>query len=235
MVRLGICGRPFEFNNSGEGQRYAPNRAARYENLLLGWVFVALLSNAMEVIPVVFYPGGTMVGSGLEYGADLDFRRLGGRVTRWLRLIWHGEIQIRMREKQNEELMVRPPPEPPPWGNRADGVRKSALLAIFYLYQSSLFCYYYFGIFRSNNKGSRLLFLFDLVDSFLYGGNQADSAVNILEALTFSAISLALFGVDYSMSDLEVRGPLGFWSGWIRGSYFIVCKFRDCTASLNLI
>ncbi|CAH9099212.1 unnamed protein product [Cuscuta epithymum] len=125
MVWLGICGRPPEFSNSREGQGYAPSKAARYENLLLGWIFLALLGNVMEVRSIVFYPGGTMLGSCLEYGADLDSRRLGRRVTWWLWLIWHGEIQLRMREKKNEEFMLRPPPEPPPWGNRADGAHKS--------------------------------------------------------------------------------------------------------------
>ncbi|CAH9084548.1 unnamed protein product [Cuscuta europaea] len=50
-----------------------------------------------------------------------------------------------------------------------------------------------------------------LVDIFLLGGNQADAAVNSLEAITCLAISLALFQVEYSMSDKEVWGPVGLW------------------------
>ncbi|CAH9117002.1 unnamed protein product [Cuscuta europaea] len=73
----------------------------------------------------------------------------------------------------------------------------------------AMFAYLYFVFIRSNIMGGRFLVWFTLVARFLFRGNQADSTANSLKAHTFPAISVALFGVDCSMSDKEVRGPMG--------------------------
>ncbi|CAH9142071.1 unnamed protein product [Cuscuta epithymum] len=93
-----------------------------------------------------------------------------------------------------------------------------------------LLTYLYFVFSRSNIKGDRFLVCFILIASFLVRGNQADAAVNSLKALTFSAISLAPFGVDYSIFDKEVKGQMGLWLGWFRrrlalDDYFTICNF----------
>ncbi|CAH9079008.1 unnamed protein product [Cuscuta europaea] len=215
---------------------------ARFDFPMSGFAILALLVIEMEVVPIVFDPCGTTVVWDLK-GAKLDPNQLGGRSARWFWpnqwvaawvcllvmkdrwLMWHEEFSIQMKEKEDEKIMIRPPPEPPQWENCAPRVRKNVLLVLFCYFQSRLFYNFYFNIFMTNNKEARLMFLFVLVDSFLYGGNQADSAANSLKGLTFSAISLALFGVDYSMSDLGVREPLGFWSFWVKGSYFLFTIF----------
>ncbi|CAH9086272.1 unnamed protein product [Cuscuta europaea] len=136
-----------------------------------------------------------------------------------------------MMEEESEEIMIRPPLELPPWRNCAARVWKIVLLFLSWDFKSFLCYNFYFIIFMSNNKGGRLMFWFVL--SFVFGGNQADSGANSLEALTFSAISLALFGVDYYK---EVRGPMDLWLLLVRGrlvsnDFYIDCNSPGCIVS----
>ncbi|CAH9084062.1 unnamed protein product [Cuscuta europaea] len=94
--------------DSGGGCGFETSKVARRGKSMLGWVILALLVIEMETTPVVFYPGGTMMGSSLKKGTDLNSKRLGRRLMRLFWQIWHNEIQIREREKQDDEFMIRP-------------------------------------------------------------------------------------------------------------------------------
>ncbi|CAH9081129.1 unnamed protein product [Cuscuta europaea] len=134
----------------------------------------------------------------------------------------HGHIQV--KKEEYEVMETHPPPDLPPWRNCTTRVWKTVLPFLVFYFQSSLFYHFYFVSTMTNNKRGRRVFCFALVDRLLVGGNQVDTAANSLYALTASAISLAVFRVDYSMSGHDVRRPMGFGFDWIEGDLVLgVC------------
>ncbi|CAH9087988.1 unnamed protein product [Cuscuta europaea] len=104
-----------------------------------------------------------------------------------------------------ERLLVRPPPEPPPEKERTARVWRLLLISTF----ACFVCYFIIQDVRNNScfvdiKRRSFGYFFIIQVRFVRGSDKACTVAKSFETLTWSANSLALFMVVYSVSSQRV-------------------------------
>ncbi|CAH9126298.1 unnamed protein product [Cuscuta epithymum] len=90
----------------GDGRGSAATKGVRFDFHMIGLVILALMVIEIGVASTVFDPGGTLEVWGPSKEGEFRLQSCNNARVLWLSLA------------EEEDLLIRPPPEPPPWSDR---------------------------------------------------------------------------------------------------------------------